>query len=134
MSLPALWELIIHRFMAIMFFLTFFVFIKCDFILPKFVLPFIFFVYKKCISSFLNYINIYMSRHLCTDYSMCITLQSSMYCILYIYRPNLPGSLPVFYHFYPSFLNFYPFWEFRFKKKKNCFVFTRKYRRNSRTN
>ena len=46
---------------------------------------------------------------------------------------RLPGSLPVFYHFYPSTR----FWNSDFQKKKlvfltNC-VFN-KYRRNSQTN
>ena len=54
---------------------------------------------------------------------------------------RLPGSLPVFYHFYPSTRFFLflpvlgiPISKKKIKKKKKLFVFTRKYRRNSRTN
>ena len=54
---------------------------------------------------------------------------------------RLPGSLPVFYHFYPStrFFLFLPVLGIPIskknqKKKKKLFVFTCKYRRNLRTN
>ena len=77
---------------------------------------------------------------------LCNTTPLRYCCVWRVDLPSLPVCRVVYPFFttstrLPVFFNFYPFWEFRFQKKKSkkkinfcLFVFTRKYRRNSRTN